>query len=433
MNVLQEIERGQEDWAFCLGVQAYIWGYPIVECWKDRLKKMGAQNDQVLNAFRHVRALSSPESHEFVNAATDFLYSTAVLDLRDGPLVLRAPDFKGRWYVLQILDPYMETIANFGTRTCGDRLVPIVIGNGRIPNVPTGMRKLIGGSDFLYIVARIAVDPDEDMRAVHALQDGLTLDGTRDRPNRARDALYHSFAAERGNELGFFYELGNVLRAVPPKPEERVLRGLLSEIGVDTARGFDGATLSNGVRKGLARAVPFAESILYGKLFETGININGWGVVKNIGNYDMNYVVRALVAKHGIWANVPEESMYFICRTDHEGQLLDGSNRYEITFAGGRVPPVDAFWSISSYDAAGRLTANPWHKTSLNSRYSRLDYGSDGSLTIRLGAFAVDDGICAHNWLPAQAGPLSLTLRCYNPGPELLSLDYQVPAVVRLA
>ena len=40
MNILQEIEQGQHDWAFTLGVQAVVWGFPLVQCWKDRLSKL---------------------------------------------------------------------------------------------------------------------------------------------------------------------------------------------------------------------------------------------------------------------------------------------------------------------------------------------------------------------------------------------------------
>jgi hypothetical protein len=452
MDVMREMEQGQEDWAFSVGVQAYVWGYPIVECWRDRLKKMGVEprlagesgGAPVLNAFRHVRALSTPESDEFVNSATDFLYSTAVLDLRGGPLKLETPDFDGRWYVLQVLDPYMETIANLGTRTFGARVPPVVIVNDQAPSVPASTQVIRGGSDYLYVVARIAVDPQEDMRQVHRLQDGLRL-GHLDPSsqsaafaNGGREALpspdvYRPFGADPPDfpeGLSFFRELGSVIGAVPPRPDEGMLGALLGEIGFRPGLGFDPHALSPAAQRGLAKAVPFARAILDRKVYEAGRSINGWGLVKDIGNYDKNYVVRALVAKLGIWANVPEESMYFICMSDHEGQLLHGRNRYEIRFAAGGTPPVDAFWSITSYDHAGRLSANALHKPSIHSQYSALQHGPDGSLALSIGGSAGDGP--PSNWLPAHDGPFTLTFRCYNPRAELLSLDYRIPPVARL-
>lgn len=457
MDLINEIEQGEEDWAFSLGVLAYVWGYPIVECWRDRLKKMGVEprlsEAPMLNSFRHVRALSTSDSGEFVNSATDFLYSTAVLDLRDGPLTLESPDFDSRWYVLQILDPYMETIANLGTRTCKGRLPKVVFARDQGPAVPSTTRIITGGSDYLYVVARIAVDPNEDMRNVHRLQDGLRLEsmdpsaastsssssvGSAAQPIRKAspsDAVYRPLGApppEFPAELEFFRELGLVIGNVPPKADEGMLAALLSELGVRPEAGFDPTGLSPGARRGLAKAVPFARGILERKVYAAAQSINGWGLVKDIGNYGKNYVVRALVAKLGIWANVPEESMYLICMTDHEGAPLDGRKRYELRFPPNGTPPVDAFWSITSYDHGGRLSENKLQRPSLNSLHSQLTTAADGSLTLTVGQMALD-GPPPANWLPAHNGPFTLTFRCYNPRRELLELEYRVPAVVRLS
>ena len=43
---------------------------------------------------------------------------------------------------------------------------------------------------------------------------------------------------------------------------------------------------------------------------------------------------------------------------DAGGQPLDGANRYKIRFERGATPPVDAFWSITLYDADGFQVAN---------------------------------------------------------------------------
>lgn len=440
VDLRASIDQGQEDWAFSVGVQAYIWGLPIIKCWKYRLEKVGASSPSggapVVNAFQHMRSLSTRESSRFVNSATDFLYSTAVLDLSGGPLLLQAPDFHQRWYGLQILDPYMETVANLGTRTFGSRLPTVIIANRQqpAPVVPDGAHTVACDSDFLYVVGRVAAGASEDLTQVHALQDGLRLEGLEDRSMPAATGSCDSLRRPDSTcpeELAFFEELGAVLRFVPPRVTEGTLRGLLGEVGITVGEGFDHASLPGPIRAGLVRSAVFAQNILANKIFEVGESINGWQLVRDIGNYGHNYIVRALVSLHGIWANTPEESLYFMARTDSEGQLLHGNNGYEICFPAGRLPPVDAFWSISYYDDQGRLTCNAMDKYTVNSLYNRLRPNPDGSVTVFISAACPQSGM-DENWLPSHDGFFSLTLRCYNPLQELLSGDYSLPPLMRV-
>jgi len=447
IDLLSEIEKGQEDWAFHIGVQAYIWGYPIVECWNDRLKKSTYADDELnidhpqpdtINTFRHVRSLSSYDSSEFINAATDFLYSTAVVNLREGPLLLTAPDFQGRWVGIQILDAYMETLANVGTRTFGNLLPTTFLTNHQsLINAPKDTTVVKSDLDYIYIVVRISTDPHEDITQVHALQNNIKLKKifiSKSENNK------HSFNHDPlvpanstcPDELKFFQALGSVIKFAPPKPDEAMILTLLKEIGISLEDGFKYQDLSTGVLNGLSKSAPFAKSILERKLFEVGQNINGWGLLLDIGNYDKNYIIRALVAKHGIWANIPEESMYFIARTDSQGNLLHGRNSYQITFSQGAVPPVNAFWSISYYDENGCITKESKGKNSINSLYNDLHYHANGSVSIDISKKSPENNRL-QNWLPAHEGFFNLTLRCYDPKPELLNLEYLVPAINKIS
>lgn len=440
LDLRASIDQGQEDWAFSVGVQAYIWGLPIIKCWKYRLERVGASSSgadaPVVNVFQHMRSLSTRESSRFVNSATDFLYSTAVLDLSTGPLVLHAPDFQQRWYGLQLLDPYMETVANLGTRTFGSRLPTVVIANRRKPRpqVPEGAHLVLGDSDFLYVVGRIAAGAREQLAPVHALQEELRLcpleGDQRQVAAGSCDALRRP-GSTCPEELAFFEELGAVLRFVPPRSTEGTFRGLLGEVGITVEEGFDHASLSHPVRAGLIRAAVFAQNILANKIFEVGESINGWQLVRDIGNYGHNYIIRALVSLHGIWANTPEESLYFMARTDSEGQQLHGRHCYEICFPPGGLPPVDAFWSIGYYDDQGCLTDNAVDKYTVNSLYNALQPNPDGSVTVVISPICPAPGM-QENWLPSHDGFSSLTLRCYNPCRDLLSGAYSLPPLVRV-
>ncbi len=61
--------------------------------------------------------------------------------------------------------------------------------------------------------------------------------------------------------------------------------------------------------------------------------------------------MRAAAAKGGLYGNDAAEAMYPITRTDGNGQTLNtGKHSYTLTFPAGKLPPVNAFWSVTLYD-----------------------------------------------------------------------------------
>jgi hypothetical protein len=112
---------------------------------------------------------------------------------------------------------------------------------------------------------------------------------------------------------------------------------------------------------------------------------------------------------------------------DADGQPLDGDNDYVIHFAADELPPVDAFWSVTMYDAEGFQAANELNRFAIGDR-DRLDYNPDGSLDLYL---QHDDPGPAKtaNWLPAPRGPLGVTMRLYSPKASVLHGAWNPPPV----
>ena len=48
--------------------------------------------------------------------------------------------------------------------------------------------------------------------------------------------------------------------------------------------------------------------------------------------------------------NRPNETQYFYTDLDTEGDQLQGSNSYAVTFPAGQTPPVKGFWSLTLYN-----------------------------------------------------------------------------------
>ena len=147
-----------------------------------------------------------------------------------------------------------------------------------------------------------------------------------------------------------------------------------------------------------------------------------------------NYRVRTVANYAGIWANTPDEVLYFIATRDANEQTLSGSNSYVMHFAADRLPEtvVDAFWPVILVGVPDyRVVPNPLNRFHLNN-FSPLRKEADGSLKIAVGPKPVA-GVPESNWLPSPEGkPFSLTFRTYVPKDVVRRGEWTPPPVTRL-
>jgi hypothetical protein len=98
------------------------------------------------------------------------------------------------------------------------------------------------------------------------------------------------------------------------------------------------------------------------------------------------------------------EGLAFTAQTDDQGRPLTGACVYAVD---GETPPA-RLWTLTAYDAAGRLMANAVQRSGFHSR--EVLRRPDGSFTISVAPQA-EPG----NWLPVTAGGrFFLTLRLYD-------------------
>jgi hypothetical protein len=111
---------------------------------------------------------------------------------------------------------------------------------------------------------------------------------------------------------------------------------------------------------------------------------------------------------------------------------LNGSNgRYQLRFAKGQLPPVNAFWSLTMYSMPDRLlVANPLNRYLINSpMLPDLKRDTDGTLTLYVQHESPGKDK-EPNWLPAPDGPFWVLLRLYLPNPPALNGTWKQPDLV---
>jgi len=151
-----------------------------------------------------------------------------------------------------------------------------------------------------------------------------------------------------------------------------------------------------------------------------------------VGSYGTDYLERARLAKATLGTQVPTQAVYFSASRARSGTTttaLAGTRSYEIRFPAEDLPPhgSDGFWSITLYNAAGSLVANPIDRYSIGDETPGLVRGADRSLTIVVSASRPTETDV--NWLPAPKGAFSLVLRVYDPTPQVLDGSWSPPVI----
>jgi hypothetical protein len=115
--------------------------------------------------------------------------------------------------------------------------------------------------------------------------------------------------------------------------------------------GFDPARFSPAEQGEIAAGV--ADAIALAKRVGLGAEQrNGWLFqAADSGQFFQDYVGRAGVALGGLAALPPAEAMYLAALATDGRRLFEGDRAYRLHFTRDKLPPVDAFWSLTMYEA----------------------------------------------------------------------------------
>ncbi len=186
-------------------------------------------------------------------------------------------------------------------------------------------------------------------------------------------------------------------------------------------------TVRNDIVQGFLIGVglAFTSAQAYARI--KAVKVNGWITMYGLGDPHNGMFLRAAQAQ--LFAgpvHSQEEAMYWGTNTDGAGHTLNGQSDYVIHFPPGRLPPNDAFWSITMGTAKNHFVANPINRYSVSDR-TGLVPNKDGSMDV----YIQNTAPAGHesNWLPSPSDNFILWLRAYIPGRAILDRKYTVPPV----
>jgi len=430
--------------ATAIAKEAFIYGYPMVvnygTMFEFAIDKNQSQYKAPFNQIWNSANVFTPQDTAIVTPNSDTPYSFLWADLRAEPLVLGVPQVEGkRYYSLQFIDLYTYNFAYVGTATTGNGEGKYLLaGPDWKGEVPKGIAKLIRAeTQFVVVGYRTQLFDPEDLANVKKIQTGYTVQplskflGTPP-PPAAPKVDFPPFSREKAASADFFGYLSFILQFCPTVPGDETARASFAKIGVEPGKPFDAAAFSPEVRQAIAAGM--AEGLK--AIDATAATVTGTALLFGTREFmKNNYMNRAVGAKMGIYGNSESEAYYFTWHADASGQPLNGAtNRYVLSFAKGKQPPVNAFWSVTMYDGKTQLlVANPINRYLINSpMLPKLKFDPDGSLPIYIQKDS-PGGDKAANWLPAPDGPIYLILRCYWAKQEVLDGQWKLPPITRVS
>lgn len=443
LQVAVMAQSNREDMT-AIGVDAYVYGYPLVTMEYTRRVMTNSANAHGTHApmGQLVRMRKYPDASftDVTAPNADTLYSPGWLDLGKEPYVFSLPDMQDRYFLMPMLSGWTDVFEVPGKRTTGTKAQTYAItGPNWKGQLPAGLRELKSPTSMVWILGRTyCTGTPEDYSACHAIMDKYQLvplsaygkpytppagkvDPSVDMKTPVRDQVHKLDA------VAYFTLLAKLMKDNPPSKADAPMLEKLAKIGIAPGNDFDPSKLPADVAKSIPET---AQKLILGHFKDGGTYADGWTFTTRAGTYGTDYLQRAFVTAIGLGANRPQDAVYPTSDVDAEGQPYSGANKYVMHFDKGKVPPVDGFWSLTMYNAEFYFVDNPLNKYTVSPR-NNLKYNADGSLDLYIQNESPGKEKQA-NWLPAPKEKFVLMLRLYWPretSPSIIDGSWLPPGV----
>ena len=426
------------------GIQAYIYGFPLVVMDMTRQVSTAVPTagefKAPMNQFSVMTRYPDASFRLIPRTGLDTQFATAWADLDAEPFVLSVPNTNGRYYVIALFDMWSNVFASIGSRTTGtDSANYLLAGPTWHGSAPEGMHVYKSPTRHVWVNGQMLSNGPADYEIVNALQNSykLTPLSSWGKPYSPPthvpvdpDVNTKIQVIEQIKDMdaeAFFSRFANLMKYNPPADYDTDMIETLISLGISVEGVFDFNALKGWQKRALNRAMGAFSILEIGvKKLETK---DGWVVMPgNMANYGTDYLTRAGIALIGLGAIWPADVSYPVAFNDREEKELDGANNYMLHFEKDQLPPAKVTWSVSSYDPDGFYVENDINRYHL-AAWMPLKYNDDGSLDIYLQS-EKPEGIKEANWLPVPSkGSFNIVTRIFWPQDNYLSGSWSMPGI----
>ena len=417
--------------------EAYTYAFATVEHNK-AVWAVLVNNETPVNRFVGDTQLFTWEDRVVVSPNNDTYYSHAVLDIRSEPVIISVPLIEKRYFCIQLCDMFTNCPDYVSTLATGDGPGNYMIARedwrGEAPASVERVIKI--PASVVLAIGRTQVFGADDVQAAEIAQSykAVPLSEFTGTPPPAGEPLkwsYGLFDAKTGDAEGFFRMFNAMVQYQILDDSDKVLMEKFEAIGLAPGKGFSKSQFEEKTWADIEIGAAEAKSEILARVNSTDNHINYWKTSPdNSGRWGTDYMTRAAAAWKYIYVNTPEEAIYFTGDMDSRGELLNGANKYTITFAKEQIPQVKFFWSLTMYGADGFLIENPIGRYNIKDR-DELLYGQDGSLTLYIQKTSPGEDL-ESNWLPAPDGNFYMILRTYGPSEDIIAGRTDIPGILKI-
>lgn len=371
----------------------------------------------------------TPGEVQWPNPNLDVAYSEAWIAVDDkSSLMVSVPRITGRYYTVQFLNGWGETVANINERVFpqhpnGDFVVCL---KGTKVNVPSGAQVVEVPVKYMRVLSRVELGTNRDEAVALQRKFEFSATGKPALPTIPKTPIF---------DIETLLGVEAFDSAQAALDSEADINPGMEELQA-SARAIGNAIKDPAERKRVDQVIRTKAFGDFKKAMPTlgdGTVKNGWALSSTMGVYGKNWLLRTLVNDGGIWANTFEEVIYYKAFADPSGKPLSGDQSYSMHFTEDQLPAQFAtyFWSVIAVDSVHRrVLPNPAKRYLLN-KETNPKYGNDGSLTLYF-ADAKPEEAPDGNWLPTPKGEgYSLTFRFYRPKGAVAQRDYFPPPLTR--
>ena len=370
-----------------------------------------------------------PGQVDWPNPNLDVAYSEAWLAIDDhSVLLVTVPEITNRYYTVEFLNGWGETIANINEREYPNHpsgLFAVCLKGSHV-QTPAGAQRLELPERVTRLLARVELGANWDDAVALQQQFRLEIQGNPEQPEIPRTPI---FDMEELPGVEAFESAAAALDSYPdtnPGMEKVQLgaRTIGQAVKDPAERARIDTVIKHKALKDFAAASP---NIGHGTVR------NNWARPACCGHFGNDWLTRTLVNFAGIWANTFDEVIYYKGNLDNRGAQINAVNTYTVSFPADDLPQNYAryFWSIIAVDTKHmRVLPNPQHKFLLN-KESGLQYSDNGSLTLWFGPER-PPAAPESNWLPTIGGKdYRFTFRFYGPRGGVAEGTYFPPPIER--